>query len=182
MESTYIKADYGVYPALRTTKTGHEALFGQILFPLGTGDGQPEIEDLSTEKLLGAQISTKHKTDIFLKSHSEKTSKKAGLEFNGDFAWISLDENDLKKAAGQSVKSFSYDETSILSSDERITFAIKWDPIIELGVAVEKPTKITLNLGRRISSVTRNGKTIPCKRDGEAIIVTLSESGNYFLK
>ena len=182
MESTYIKADYGVYPALRTTKTGHEALFGQILFPLGTGDGKPEIEDLSTEKLLGAQISTKHKTDIFLKSHSEKTSKKAGLEFNGDFAWISLDENDLKKAAGQSVKSFSYDETSILSSDERITFAIKWDPIIELGVAVEKPTKITLNLGRRISSVTRNGKTIPCKRDGEAIIVTLSESGNYFLK
>ena len=90
-ESTYIKGDHAPFPSLKTTKAGHEALFAQILYPLDTGDDQPEIEDLSTEKLLGAKITRNGKTDIFLKSRTEKSSVLGGIASDGDFGWVSLE-------------------------------------------------------------------------------------------
>ncbi|MGK0240045.1 MAG: hypothetical protein ACI92G_003529 [Candidatus Pelagisphaera sp.] len=181
MESTYLKQDYAEFPAIRTSKGGHEALFGQIIYPLGKGDAKPVIVDLSTEKLLGAKISHDNKQDIFLKSHTEKTSNNAGIQFNGDFGWISLVSGNLKKAAGQSIKNFTYDESSIITADQRITFAIEWGAKVELGLSVEKTTNVTVNPQKRISSVTFNGDDVPFETIDRVVKFEVSESGNYIL-
>ena len=181
-ESTYIKADYGTYPSLRTTRTGHEALFGQILYPLGIHEKAPEVEDISSEKLLGAKITNGQKTDIFLKSHTDKKSNKAGVSFDGDFAWLSLKSERLTKASGQSVKSLYYNNAPILTSDQRISFALNLDGDIELGVAVEKAAMVTLHLGSAISSITQNGESVPFENVNGAVVVELRQSGNYLLR
>lgn len=180
-ESTYIKADYGSFPTLRTTMAGHEALFGQILFPLGENDTQPDIEDLSTEKLLGAKIIMGETTDIFLKSRTEKKSSDAGLSFDGDFAWVSLESDKLVKAAGQSVKSLSYDEVPVLISDQRITFALRMDETIELGISLEKPSKLVINLNQAVSTVTRDGNSVPFENVDGSLVIEISQSGNYLI-
>lgn len=180
-ESTYIKADFANFPTLRTTKAGHEALFGQILYPLGDDEEPPAIEDLSTEKLLGAKIASDQITDIFLKSHSDKKSSTAGLSFNGDFAWVSLIEGRLSKAAGQSISQFSWNEMPILSSDKRVTFAISLESTSELGLQIESPTQITLQIGKPITSISLDNHKIPFTTAGSTVVFEVKESGNYLL-
>ncbi|MBC9868849.1 MAG: hypothetical protein F7O42_13405 [Opitutae bacterium] len=181
MENTYIKGDYAAFPALRATKAGHQALLGQILYPLGPEDAQPTIEDLSTEKLLAAKIASGEKTDIFLKSHAGKTSNKAGIRLNGDFAWISLESDQLAEVAGQSIKSLSFNGSPILSSNQPVTFALKLDRVAELGVALKKPAKVTLHLGRTLSRITSDGQDIPFETVDGTVEMELTRSGNYQL-
>ena len=182
-ESTYLKGDYGAFPSLKTTKAGHKALFGQILYPLAADEVSPEFVDLSTEDLLGAKIITENSTDVFLKSYSGKKSQKSGISFEGDFAWVSLSSGELSKTSGQSVKRISYNEQPILSSDKSVTFALKLGELIELGVAVDEPTRITLHLGRKLTSVTSSdGEAVPFVSDGDRVEILIQESGNYFLK
>lgn len=181
-ESTYIKADYASFPSLKTTKAGHEALFGQILYPLGQDEEPPMIEDHSTEKLLAASIKRNGVTDIFLKSHTEKKSEVLGLEADGDFAWVRLDSGSLVAATGQSTKSVSFGEKPILTSDKRVTFAFTTGPQNELGIDIEGPTKITLHQVGSVSMISLDGVDVPFKSEGDAITLFVKQSGNYLLK
>ncbi len=181
-ESTYIKADYDSFPALRTTKAGHDALFGQILFPLGKGDRTPEIEDFSTEKLLGARIVRGDATDVFLKSHSDKTSEAVGIRFDGDFAWISSESGDPVKLVGQSIKSLSVNGETLATSNNRVTFALQRGSVSELGIALESPTTLTLDWDTPVSSVTLDGTSVSFTHlDGE-LTLELSQNGNYMIQ
>ncbi len=180
-ESTYIKADYAQFPTLRTTKAGHEALFGQILYPLAADEEAPVIEDFSTEKLLGAKIVSGDKTDIFLKSHTEKKSSKAGISFDGDFAWVRQESETLTAAAGQSIKQFVWEGTALLQSDKRVSFALKMDSTIELGIELESPTRISLHTRKPVSSITKGGTQVPFNVVGSTVEIELVESGNYLL-
>jgi len=181
-ESTYIKADYAKFPSLKTTKAGHEALFGQILYPLHKNETPPQIEDTSTDKLLAATIERDGKKDIFLKSHTEKKSEKLGLRVDGDFAWVRIESGSLTKAAGQSVKNVAYKGESILSSSERVTFALQIGKTSELGIDIEYPTEITLHDARSISKISLDGISIPFKKAGEDVMVSLTQSGNYVIE
>ncbi|MDB2499519.1 heparinase II/III-family protein [bacterium] len=180
-ESTYIKADYASFPSLRTSKAGSSALFGQILFPLGNSDQSPTIEDFSTEKLLGAKITSKYGTDIFLKSHSDKSSSKAGIELDGDFAWIRLQNDEPVQVAGQSTKNLSFKNSPILSSDERVTFALKMGAKVELGIDVDTTTQVRMTLGKDIYSATHDGNPIPFTNKAGVVEIEISKDGNYLL-
>jgi len=180
-ESTYIKADYAAFPTLRTSKAGSSALFGQILFPIGQDEQAPQIEDYSSENLLGAKISRGDTTDLFLKSHSDKKSSKEGLELDGDFAWTRHESGKLIQVAGQSVKQVTVGGKNIFSSDQRSTFAIKMGENMELGINIEEPTTVVLDLGKKISSVSINGENLPFKTTDTGVEMLLKESGNYQL-
>lgn len=182
MESTYIKADFATFPALRTSKAGHEALFGQILYPLSKDENHPVIKDLSTDKLLAASIERKGLKDIFLKSHTEKKSEKLGLRVDGDFAWARLDSGSLVAIAGQSAKSVAYNDKPVLTSKERVTFALKLGPTSELGIEIEKPTDITLHQAGSISKITFNGNSIPFEKTEKTVTIRLKQSGNYSIE
>ena len=182
MENSYIKGDYAAFPALRLTKAGHQALFGQILYPLGPGDAQPSIEDLSTEKLLAARISKGDQIDTFLKSHAGKTSIRAGIEMKGDFAWVRSISERPAQVAGQSVNRLAYNGSPLMTSNDPITFALKMDAVAELGVALKKPARITLHLGRAVSEISHNGKDVPFKRMDGAVEIDLQRGGVYLLR
>ncbi|MAI23601.1 MAG: hypothetical protein CL828_06050 [Crocinitomicaceae bacterium] len=181
-ESTYIKADYASFPSLKTTKAGHEALFGQILYPLGKDEKPPTIEDHSTEKLLAASIERNGVKDLFLKSHTEKKSEKLGLKIDGDFVWARLDAGTITAVAGQSAKDVAYDGMSIFSSTERVTFALKRASTSELGVEIEKPTNLSLHQGGSISSISLDGTPISFEKKGDIVTVRLKKSGNYLIE
>lgn len=181
-ESTYIKADYAAFPTLRTSKAGSSALFGQILFPIGQDETAPQIEDYSSEKLLGAKISHEDTTDFFLKSHSDKKSSKEGLELDGDFAWTRHESGKLLQVAGQSVKQVTVGGRKIFSSEQRATFALKLGRNMELGIEVENPTTVALDLGKDIRSVTFNDDRIPFTNTNAGIEIHFKESGIYQLK
>ena len=182
MESTYIKKDSEKFPTLRTTKSGSELLFGQILYPLGPDDTKPTIEDYSTKELLAAKIKTEEKTDIFLKSFTKKQSSNLDLSLTGDFAWISLVSGNVHKASGQSVTNVTYNESPILESTEHVTFAIKLDTVTELGLSIENPTTITLHLTSKTTSITLNGTQVPFQSSDRILSFQASESGTYFIQ
>ena len=181
LESTYIKADYAPYPTLKTSKAGSGGLFGQILYPLGKGDKEPKIEGFSSEKLLGAKIIHGDSTDIFIKSHSKKTSEKSGIKLNGDFAWLRLNGEQISEVAGQAVKSLYYHGNKVLESDERASFAMKHGDKTELGVWVENPAKIKLALNNKVSEVSLNGRSVKFQSIEDGIEINVSQSGNYFI-
>ncbi len=181
-ESTYIKADYASFPSLRTTKAAHEALFGQILYPLGNDDEAPTIEDHSSDKLLAATIERHGIKDVFLKSHTAKKSEKLNLKIDGDFAWIRIESGNPTQVAGQSSKSVSYDGKPIVTSDQRISFALKLGQKAELGVDIERPTELILHQSERISSISLDGNQIPFEREGDAVKIKLSKSGTYLIE
>ncbi|MDA7640943.1 heparinase II/III family protein, partial [Opitutaceae bacterium] len=164
-ESTYIKADYASFPSLRTTKAGHEALFGQIMYPLSKDQEPPIIEDFSSDKLLAARIEREGITDIFLKSHTEKKSDKLGLQIDGDFAWIRLESENITQVAGQSAKRIAHDGMPIVTSNQRVSFALKMGPESELGVDIESPTELTLHRAGTISSIELDGESIPLESE-----------------
>ncbi len=178
-ESTYIKADYKSFPSLRTTKASHEALFGQILYPLGNDEKAPTIKDHSTDKLLAATIERDGKKDVFLKSHTAKKSDKLGIQVDGDFAWIRIVEGDVTAVSGQSIKRIAYNEKPLLTSTQRVTVAFKYGPTSELGVEIEEPTELSLYQGGSISSISLNGMPISFEKKGEVVTVRLRQSGNY---
>ena len=181
-ESTYIKKDFKAFPALRTTRAGHEGLFGQVLYPLDPTGPLPVIEDLSSEKLLAATITRSGRKDVFIKSHTQKKSEKAGLSVDGDFAWVSLESGALHKVAGQSVKHVSYKGFSVLESSARISFALKIGLLSELGVAIQEPARISLHLNKAVESITQDGEAIPFKQSNGLVVFSLTRSGNYLIR
>lgn len=182
LDNTYIKKDYKSFPALKTTKTGHQGLLGQILYPLAADDVVPQIEDISSEKLLGARITRGDKVDLFLKSHTHKKSEKSGLSLDGDFALVRHKSGKLKMAAGQSVLNVSFEDSPIMESSNRISFALKMGSTSELGVAVEEAARVKLYLGESVKSVSHEGKNVPFTQTNGIVDIKLSKSGNYIIK
>jgi len=182
LESTYIKSDYAHYPTLRTSKAGSSGLFGQILYPLGKGDKEPKIKDFSSEKLLGAKVIRADSTDIFIKSHSEKTSEKNGVKLNGDFAWLRFNDEQISEVAGQAVKSLYFHNNKVFESDERASFALKHADQTELGIWLEKPSKIRLALNNTVSAVSLNGRSVKFQFIEGGIEIYASRNGNYLIR
>lgn len=180
-ESTYIKADCDSFPSLQTSKAGSSALFGQILFPLGESEKAPIIEDISSEKLLGAKITQGNTTDLFLKSHSDKKSSKEGIQLDGDFSWTRHESGKLTQVVGQSVKLVNIENSSFLTADERLTFALEMGKSISLAINIEKPTEVHLKLPKKIQSVMLDGRKVPFKSTDSGLIIRFEEDGNYLL-
>ncbi len=182
LENSYIKEDFQSYPVLRTTRVGHRALFGQILYPLGVDEDPPQIEDLSSDKELAARITRGDRMDVFIKSYTEKDSRSADLSMDGDFAWVSLRDGTLVKAAGQSVLRVAFHNAPVLESTTRLTFALKLGTVSELGVAVEEPATAMLYLGKAIHSITLEGNPVPFRQAAGVVTVGLARSGTYFIR
>lgn len=182
MGNTYIKKDAADFPTLRTTKAADKAVFGQILYPLGPGDERPVIEDYSTDRLLVAKVITQDKTDLLLKSRADVVSSAQGVYLDGEFTWIRTVDDSVTEVAGQSILNLSYKGEAILSSDQRISFALKKGPVFELGVAAENPARVMLFLDQPITTVTSAGKEIPFELIDGTLVLEMSESGIYLIQ
>lgn len=181
-ESTYIKGDYAAFPALKVTRVDDEALFAQILFPLGIHDDPPEIEDLSRKDLLAARITTAEFSDVFLKAESGEGGRKAGLSFDGDFAWARAQAGRLSALAGQSVRRVGFEGEDLLRSSVPVTFALKLGVEAELGVDLERPTILRIHLSRPVQGVEFLGRPVPFEMEGDVLILPVEQSGNYRIR
>ena len=85
------------------------------------------------------------------------------------------------QVAGQSTKNLSFKNSPILSSDERVTFALKMGAKVELGIDVDTTTQVRMTLGKDIYSATHDGNPIPFTNKAGVVEIEISKDGNYLL-
>lgn len=178
---------------LEISQTGTRASYLKVLVPGGVADTAPAFDDLSSEGVLAARVTTRDGVDVFGSRPDPGTMTAGDVDAEATFAWTRQVGDDLRHLAGRDLTALSFRGAPVVTTDRPVSLAVDVaDPRSWTGqVARDTDGSVQLTLtppnGRSVTEVTLDGATVPVQQHepgaatvalagGGDLVVTFSEA------
>jgi hypothetical protein len=180
-EGTYIKNDYGPVPFLQLSKTGREAQFAQLLFPVIGNQTLPTVENLSRKDILAAKITSVQGEDRFFKQLHTKSQTLGALSSDARFVWARSRQGTLQQWFAQSMTATSLGNQQLAESSQPLTLALRYhSDHIEGSYISEAAGQLRLYTGnQQVETLFVNDRPIEFRQEDQYIEFAFNQQGDF---
>ncbi|TWU46112.1 Heparinase II/III-like protein [Rubripirellula tenax] len=122
-ELTYLKGDYAEFPYTKTTGTGTQQVFLQVLVPSAKGASGPQVSSVKNGVQMVVTVQDGNTTDTFLVQPTNAPAIFQDFETDATFAWIRKEGAEISKFAVREATNLTANGTVLVQSKEPRTEA-----------------------------------------------------------